>query len=402
MYGDPWHAQVVRSDSRCRECSCRACNRSPPGRRRSRSVRSGRWPRNRYRRCTRNWPRSDSRLEQECSPAPPVRCTGRCPAGVGRAPKEEPLLPSPQLTIAARRTPTRPRTTSMLSGQRPRVPPRSPPPLPPPRARASAAAPTRSAPSLCGRPFPRPTLHAPLASTISSPPEILRAACTSQAARLHTGGGMSLNRSVVRAGRDAGAGGLGVLAGPPAGAFCGFYVAGGDAKLFNNATQVVLMRDGHAHRAVDAEQLPGPARELRDGGAGAGRAQEGGRQDAAQRGVRRTSTRWRAPRLVEYWEQDPVPAADADDDAGAGVAPVQTSSRRRPTAKATDLGVKIEAQFAVGEYEIVILSAKDSTGLETWLRQEKYKIPAGRRAAAAAVRREQDRSSSSRRSTSRR
>src|SRR5687768_14926350 len=29
-----------------------------------------------------------------------------------------------------------------------------------------------------------------------------------------------------------------------ASAFCGFYVSGADAKLFNNATQVVLMRDG--------------------------------------------------------------------------------------------------------------------------------------------------------------
>ena len=37
----------------------------------------------------------------------------------------------------------------------------------------------------------------------------------------------------------------------------------------------------------------------------------------------------------------------------------------------------------VGEYEIVILSATDSTGLETWLRQEKYKIPQGAAAALA-------------------
>ncbi len=29
-----------------------------------------------------------------------------------------------------------------------------------------------------------------------------------------------------------------------ASAFCGFYVSGADAKLFNNATQVVLLRDG--------------------------------------------------------------------------------------------------------------------------------------------------------------
>ena len=27
-------------------------------------------------------------------------------------------------------------------------------------------------------------------------------------------------------------------------AFCGFYVAGGDQKMFNDATQVVLMRMG--------------------------------------------------------------------------------------------------------------------------------------------------------------
>ncbi|HMY21658.1 MAG TPA: DUF2330 domain-containing protein, partial [Polyangium sp.] len=35
-----------------------------------------------------------------------------------------------------------------------------------------------------------------------------------------------------------------VSAAPAADAFCGFYVAGADAKLFNNATMVVLMREG--------------------------------------------------------------------------------------------------------------------------------------------------------------
>src|SRR5205807_2270977 len=34
------------------------------------------------------------------------------------------------------------------------------------------------------------------------------------------------------------------LATTAAGAFCGFYVSGDGAKLYNNATQVVLMRDG--------------------------------------------------------------------------------------------------------------------------------------------------------------
>jgi hypothetical protein len=42
-----------------------------------------------------------------------------------------------------------------------------------------------------------------------------------------------------------------------------------------------------------------------------------------------------------------------------------------------DLGVRIEAQFTVGEYEVVVLSASDSMGLDTWLRQNRYQIPAG-------------------------
>jgi hypothetical protein len=40
------------------------------------------------------------------------------------------------------------------------------------------------------------------------------------------------------------------------------------------------------------------------------------------------------------------------------------------------LGVAVEARYTVGEYDIVILSATQSTGLETWLRQNGYRIPA--------------------------
>ena len=39
--------------------------------------------------------------------------------------------------------------------------------------------------------------------------------------------------------------------------------------------------------------------------------------------------------------------------------------------------VVVEAQFEVGEYEIVILSANDSTALEGWLQQNGYNIPDG-------------------------
>ena len=46
-------------------------------------------------------------------------------------------------------------------------------------------------------------------------------------------------------------------------------------------------------------------------------------------------------------------------------------------APAKALGVTIEAQYTVGEYDILILSAQQSSGLETWLRENGYRIPAG-------------------------
>src|SRR5438132_12937312 len=40
------------------------------------------------------------------------------------------------------------------------------------------------------------------------------------------------------------------------------------------------------------------------------------------------------------------------------------------------LSVSVEARYTVGEYDIVILSATQSNGLELWLRQNGYRIPA--------------------------
>ena len=51
--------------------------------------------------------------------------------------------------------------------------------------------------------------------------------------------------------------------------------------------------------------------------------------------------------------------------------------RARDDTRARSLGVTIEAQYSVGEYDILILSAQQSAGLETWLRQNGYRIPAG-------------------------
>ncbi|MCA9691546.1 MAG: DUF2330 domain-containing protein, partial [Myxococcales bacterium] len=86
--------------------------------------------------------------------------------------------------------------------------------------------------------------------------------------------------------------------------------------------------------------------------------------------------------LVEYWEQDPCSGGYGY---GERKYMVDGMTVMNPAfgATAAELRVTVEAQFAVGEYEIVILSAEDSLGLDTWLRERGYNIPAG---AAAALR----------------
>jgi hypothetical protein len=81
-----------------------------------------------------------------------------------------------------------------------------------------------------------------------------------------------------------------------------------------------------------------------------------------------------APRLVEYFDSDPCrPVMTLD----AVAAPRAVASGRGGAARDRSLGVTIEAQYTVGEYDILILSARESTGLETWLRQNNYRIPMG-------------------------
>ena len=166
---------------------------------------------------------------------------------------------------------------------------------------------------------------------------------------------------------------VGFTALPRAEAFCGFYISGADAKLFNNATQVVLMREGTRTVLSMQNNYEGPPESF---------AMVVPVPVVLQKENVKTLPRdifakvdaLSAPRLVEYWEQDPCapPVQYAAMAPGAIPAPAPMAAVARGA-----LGVKIEAQFTVGEYDIVILSAKDSGGLDTWLRQEHYKIPDG-------------------------
>jgi len=158
-------------------------------------------------------------------------------------------------------------------------------------------------------------------------------------------------------------------------AFCGFYVAGGGAELFNNATQVVLMREGTKTVLSMQNNYQGPPSDF---------AMvipvpvvlKKEQVKTLPRDVFARIDQLSAPRLVEYWEMDPCyvePVYPEEEVMKSAVA----DGFAKGGGAVRRLGVKIEAQFAVGEYEIVVLSAKDALGLEQWLKENNYKIPSG-------------------------
>ena len=82
-----------------------------------------------------------------------------------------------------------------------------------------------------------------------------------------------------------------------------------------------------------------------------------------------------SPRLVEYFDQDPCrvyPMARA-----MRSAPAELAMQSGRDVKANALGVKIEAEYTVGEYDIIILSAEQSDGLQRWLDENGYRTPPG-------------------------
>jgi hypothetical protein len=169
-----------------------------------------------------------------------------------------------------------------------------------------------------------------------------------------------------------------ILAAPrDARAFCGFYVGKADGALVNHASQVViahhddktvisLMNDYQGEPSEFALVVPVPV------------VLQKGQVHVGDRELFQKIDAYSSPRLVEYFDPNPcqmLMMGRAFGAAAGAVAMPQAAEMRSEAAKA--LGVTIEAEYTVGEYDIVILSAKESSGLETWLQQSGYKIPLG-------------------------
>ena len=156
-------------------------------------------------------------------------------------------------------------------------------------------------------------------------------------------------------------------------AFCGFYVARADTSLFNEASQVVLVRDGDRTVLTMANDFQGDVQDFavvipvptfieRE------------QINVGDRAVIEHLDAYTAPRLVEY--HDPDPCRPRIEEMVVSMARQEFADA--PASRAgNSLGVTIEASYTVGEYDILILSADQSDGLIQWLKENDYRIPDG-------------------------
>ncbi|MFN0201694.1 MAG: DUF2330 domain-containing protein [Bacteroidia bacterium] len=161
-----------------------------------------------------------------------------------------------------------------------------------------------------------------------------------------------------------------------ANSFCGFYVAKADAKLFNKSSQVILVRDGERLTITMSNDYQGEVKDfamvipvpvvLKKENIKVLKRVEN------QPSLFEKLDAYSAPRLVEYYDRNPC-YQYKEEKATAANATIADSTSVAPKDK---YHVKIEAKFTVGEYDILVLSAQESGGLERWLTDNGYKIPA--------------------------
>ncbi len=158
-------------------------------------------------------------------------------------------------------------------------------------------------------------------------------------------------------------------------AFCGFYVAKADTKLFNRASQVVLVRDGDRTVLTMANDFQGDPKEFAVV-VPVPTFLEREQIHVGDKAVIDHLDAYTAPRLVEYFDDDPCRVADLMKMRRS--LPMRLgAATAEADARAKALGVTIEASYTVGEYDILILSAKQSAGLQTWLTGNGYRLPPG-------------------------
>lgn len=169
---------------------------------------------------------------------------------------------------------------------------------------------------------------------------------------------------------------LSLLLGHEAAAFCGFYVSKADGTLKNKTSQVIMVREGDRNVITMYNDFQGNFKDFAMVVPVPVVLKKSDIKVVDQQ-IFHTLNEYSKPRLVEYYDENPCNRVSYDRmSAVPGMAMQEVVVSGMGVKRKQDLGVRVEAKYLVGEYDILILSAKESTGLKTWLTQNGYKIPA--------------------------
>ena len=166
-----------------------------------------------------------------------------------------------------------------------------------------------------------------------------------------------------------------IAASPMLYSFCGFYVSKADGTIKNKTSQVILVRDGNKSVITMYNDFKGDVKDFAMVVPVPVVLQKSDIK-VTDNGIFQRLNDYSAPRLVEYFDENPCELRVMD---MAVSVPSMNKSMREESKlyKDKSLGVIVEASYTVGEYDILILSAKESSGLKTWLTDNGYKIPKG-------------------------
>ena len=160
--------------------------------------------------------------------------------------------------------------------------------------------------------------------------------------------------------------------------FCGFYVAKADATIFNRASQVIIARSGEQTAITMGSDFRGDVKDF---------AMvipvptviERNQIRIAKQDIFDKLDAYSGPRLVEYQDESPCNRRMYIEEQAAMPTSARANVGAMPESKMQedDYHVEVLAEYTVGEYDIVVLKADESNGLERWLTDNGYKIPKG-------------------------
>ena len=159
-------------------------------------------------------------------------------------------------------------------------------------------------------------------------------------------------------------------------AFCGFYVAGADSKLFNETSEVILVRNNKKTVVTMKNDYQG---NMEDFAMVVPIPNVIQRNDikVVDKSIFATLDKYSAPRLVEYYDVNPCTPPILEkvfmvEDAMAAPTDMSLDFELKDEF---DTRVTIEARYEVEEYDILVLSSKESSGLKSWLEENGYHLP---------------------------